>query len=312
MPFVENGQAFLDLPRDRIIKAIDLFFNANAVCASTTNATVLAGVRGALLLVPEIRVVGNGTTVLFEMDAEALHRQNAFDGGILPYYLEPTAATDATYPIGFFVRIPFANQLSGEPMDTALNASLFRSLRLELRFGTIRTSLFAATRAGGADTIAGTFGITPVLHESTYPANPQGMRFQQKVDIPVSATGIITQPLNIEMAKVYQRFMFKSTDVGVPESDIINNLTVKTANTYVHVDHLNFLHLQRMNQVMTSLAAIPAGFAWLLMTENGMLTTGLQTADVNSAQIDLDLTVGAGSTIVRLYTDTIQVLASAG
>jgi len=305
LQFEANAPRSIPLPRDRLIKAINLKFSASAVVAGgAADGTVVED--APLMLMPRIEIVGNGHIVLFRMDAQALYFKNEFEYGTPALITPPTAGAEATYEIDVLLQIDFKNKIGMKPCDTFLNAAAFKTLTLNVQWGD-PDAMFEGTYDRTC-TISAAYGITPIVYETTEPQTPF-VRIQDMQEKEITATSdSFWMDLDAGTNRIIQAVMFKTLDTGCRESDIINYISLATDAKYRHIDMLPFVQLQNENKIESGLEAINAGLAYLYMLEEGHTRSGLHLLRTNKARFVMDVTVGAGTTMVRLYTDHVQPL----
>lgn len=311
VPFVFGTTQNLDIPRDRILRHIDLFFSGTLTGSTSSGSTVGAVITGGVAdLITSVSVIGNGVTTLFSMDGRSLWEQNKQDSGVLPQLLDPVASTIGAKNINCFLRIPFENQLSINPSDTRLNAASFQSLTLKIQWaasadGTVYTSARTAS-----DSMPSTDGITPFLVESTFPSVPSFLRLQEFSDLTItSANANLQHSLRLSKVGKYQRIGLKSDSDGAMNNAVIDSVTLTTGANIDHIGNWDWDMIQYSNQLRSGSAAISTGFSYLYLTEGGMWTTGLTTSDTNSCDLNLNVTSPGTTETVRVHTDFIQPIA---
>jgi len=154
------------------------------------------------------------------------------------------------------------------------------------------------------DTIASSFGVTPVIHETTEPV-AKLVRIVDWLQHEVTSTvGKFPIPLMDRVDRIYQSFMFMTSDTDIKASDVINAIDLITSKGR-EIESIPFIQLQRMNKRQSGLETIQEGLAYLNLLEDGRIPSGLQVLDVESAKFLLDVTVGAGTTYIDVLTDQI-------
>ena len=292
------------LDRDRLIKQINLEFAASAVVAGgAASGTVVED--SVLILIPRIEIVGNGQTI-FNMDAQALYFMNQFEHNIAGSLLEPTSGDEATYPIYANMVISFENNIGRYPEDTFLPARLFKDLNIRFTYGTCN-SMFEGTYDRGC-TIAASYGVTMIVIETTAP-DPKFMRQQLFIEKTIAASQT-DFPVDLPAGRyIYQKLLFKTLDANVRSNDIINKITVETDTSINNIKEIPYDQLRKRN-IFDHRITVPTGFAYLYLAEQGMLSTALNTSDINTLQLKLDVTKGSGTTLLRVYYDVIRPLSS--
>jgi len=308
IPFEENTPRSIKLPRDRKIRSIDLYFNAQLVISGgSASGTVVAD--APLQVIPEIRVQGNGSINLFRNDARGMYIKKGFEYSTKGYIVPPDSGAEATINIACFLHIDFQNNLGINPSDSFLPAYEFQSLNLIVRWGTL-----ADMFEGGFDrdcAISTAYGITAVIHEADLPT-PKLIRIQDYIESEVTANRS-NFPIDIDVGDMtYQAFMLLTTDAGCRESDIINLISLLASPKSVHLEELPFDLMQHSNKLQFAMESsaigtvVDAGIVYLYMLEEGLITTGLNLKGINSCKFKLDVTVGTGTTIIRCYYDVMH------
>lgn len=310
--FEENTTISIPLPRDRLISRLNLEFLFSLVITGGSGAG--DPVEDAILrLVPRIEVIGDGLTVLYRMDARGAYYKGNFESGCPQYILNPTDDAAATYACGFNIDIFFTNNLGIRPVDTLLNAPAFRTLELSITWGEIDDMFVNEDYTGAA--ISTAYGCRPIIYETTKPA-PIFMRLQDYIEKEVTAT---TAEFYIDLPvgrRIYQAIMLRTLDAGCKESDIILFTDIVTGEKFYHYQHIPFVQKQRANEKDFGLEAVIAGHNYFNLLEDavyrpaekGHVPSGLHVGDVNTAKILMDVVVGAGTTLIRAYTDVLTQL----
>lgn len=301
IPFEENGRKSLDLPRDKLIKAIVLNFEAVCVLAGGANSGTV-NQDSTLLLIPSIEIYGDGSVLLHRTTARLLYWYNQFVYGVPATLAVPATGEAGNHTLSLALLIDFQNNIGRAPHDTFLNATAFRSLTLNIQWGLL-ASMFSAAN-DRTKSIATTYGITPVIYETTEPI-ANAVRVIDYLRKQVTATSAeLEQELPIGN-RLYQALMFQTLDTNVRESDIINFYSLMTNSNARHMDRIPFIQKQRENKTRLALETLQAGLCHVNLLEDGLITSGLQVHDINSAKLLFDVTVGAGTTYIDILHDQI-------
>ena len=311
IPFEENTPRSIPLPRDRLIKKIELWFEATMVSVDPGAGTPGTALEDAVQrLIPLIEVIGDGIVAIKKFDARGLYYMNYRDAGCPPFTLAPTTGA-GNIPLSLCLTINFRNNLGIRPADTFLLAPAFRSLELVIHWGDL-ADMFDDTR-DFTQTIATAYGFRPVIYETTEP-KPKYMRIEDYILKEVTATRP-DFPIDLTVGnRIYQNFMWMSTDAeankGQSRSDaIINYINVITGENFRHFQEIPYEQLQVINETDFSFEAIPAGIANLYLLEEGRIPSGLNVVNLNTAKVMMDVTVGAVTpTFIRQYNDIIVPL----
>lgn len=301
IPFEASGRKSLDLPRDKLIKGISLNLEAVLVLAAGSNSGTV-NQDSVQLLIPNIEIYGDGSVLLHRSSARLLYWYNQFIFGTTGTLAVPATGDAGNHTLSMELFIDFQNNIGRMPQDTLLVAPSFRSLTLNIQWGAL-ADLFSAAN-DRTKSISTTYGITPIIYETTQPVS-KAVRIMDYIRQQVTATATefeIKLPVG---NRLYQSTMFQTLDANVRESDIINYISLITNDNFRHYDRIPFVQLQRLNKRASALATLQAGLAHVYMLEDGLVTSGLQVYDTNSAKFMLDVTVGAGTTYVDVLTDQI-------
>jgi len=308
IPFQENTNVSIPLPRDRLIKKIELYLSGTVTSVDPGAGTPGVAVEDPVAkLMPIIEVIGDGVAVLFRNDGQGLYYRNYLRYGCPPQTTAPGPAA-GDHEINIVLTINFQNDIGIRPADTYLLASAFRSLELIVHWGSL-ADMFDTTR-DFTQTMPATDGIRPVIYETTQP-RPVFMRFQDFTDRQVVATTAEFEiPLTIG-DRIYQNFMWRSTDAeankGQTRSDaIINYIDIVTGENFRHYQMIPYEQLRAINEKDFSLEAMPTGICDIYTLEDGRIPSGLNVNDVNTAKVVMDVTVGGVTpTWIRQYNDII-------
>ncbi len=111
------------IPRDKLVKAIDLHFSGKVVITGASAGAVLAD--GVLKLIKSITISAKGSEQKWRIDARQLYFWNAITMKQLGTKTDPTAATNGTYNIALFLRVPFENHVGMNVADTFFDPRRF-------------------------------------------------------------------------------------------------------------------------------------------------------------------------------------------
>ena len=298
--FESGTQKSIEIKSKRLLKKINLEFDpAVVVAGGSASGTV---VEDALLLVmPKIEVVVNGLTPIFKMDAQALYWKNRFEHRIPAALTAPATGAEGTSNLVCNLTIHFGNNVGRNYSDSFLPLDLFRTTELFVTWGALN-DMFTGTYDRAA-TVAATYGLRPVFYETTGP-RPAFVRIQNYIEKEISATQTdFPVDLSYNTNKIYQNLFFKTLDAGARDSDVINYISIETDETTTHINRIPYDQLRNINEVDFQIDALPAGFAYLPLSEEGMIKSGLNVFDVKKTKMTLDVTVGAGTTMLRVYED---------
>jgi len=301
IPYESGATKTIDLPRDRLIKKINLQFDATLVLSGgTTSGTVNEDATAKLI--SKIEVLADGVTTLRRFDGQGLYHRNWLENGCAAIQSVPASGDSGNHTLSLNLDINFDNNIGLKPSDTFLLASAYRTLVLAVTWAD--PSVMFSTANDRTKSISNAFGIRPIIYETTQPS-PILMRFVDYIDKNVSASAA-EFPIDIPIGnRIYQAFIFKSTEALVLSSAIINYFNLISGDKNIHYANLPDQQVLNMNKKQFSLENAKVGFYYLPMMENGRFVSGFSTVDINSAKWNLDVTAGAAS-VIRTYIDYVQ------
>lgn len=311
IPFYANQRRTIEIPRDRLIKSMSLLFRADLVVVDPG-----AGAAGAvnqdsiLRLAPMIEVIADGTIVITRTSARMLWWKNCLENEVPGINTPPAAGAAATYPIIFEVQIPWENNIGMKWSDTYLPAPAFRSLHLNVTWGDPDWCFNAAHTM--TDTIAPTGGFCPIIYETVEPAPTYIRTLEETTRTSPGAAVDFYMDFAAPNEKTVQDVLVMSTAAAAPVdlrvNTIINFLTLRSG-TVRHFDRLLGLHLQAINcremRIGAAQSALALGLYYLKCLEDGMVTSGYNLADTNTARLEMDVNA-VGVDVVHTLTDAIH------
>ena len=300
--FSTNNKISEDLGRGVIYR--ELYLNLSCTPTLTAGNNVYANIlRGdEWACVKKVEILANNTDVLFSMSGADLRMWNYFMFGKMPRVSTALGAGGANPVCNSTLTIPFWMPRSVKPFDTALDASQLSSLTVDITWGTY-TDIAATASAWTTEPsmnvyslvssgIVGSFSKTNVfkIEDTITATNPQF-----KVRLPVNPA--------------YRGVVLNTTDAGVDVGTIINNLKVVSGSTVFLdyseeiLDHLkDRMNLQRSysgtayDDLQQGDANSIDGWYWVDFLSDGRLSECIDTLGFSQFELEIDVTVGAGTT----------------
>lgn len=283
--------------------------NVNNTRAKTKNGDEWAVVK-------KIRIVANGTDVIKDISGNALWWLNRFLYKIPPRITPAIGdAATANPPFDSVLILPFWMFDTVNPMDTALDSSQLSSLEIQVQWGAFTDINGDATAWTTEPTLDvwSTEVILPVGANRLF-SNWRLFAIEQAI----TATNPQFQ-VQLPVGFMYRGFMIQTTDAGVDEGDIMTNLKLVSGTT-VYADIAaganvlqQFGTLQKgvyspydeggnvYDDLRRSDEAKPAGWYWMDMVQDGLLTEAVDSLGFSELTLELAVTVGAGTTKVTVW-----------
>jgi len=321
--FETNNMVSERLSRGMVYRELYLRLTGAATVAGAANipANIQRGDEWGV--VKKIELIANNTDVLRSFSGNALWWLNYFLYGPPPHVTElfgdgatANPAFDSTLILPCW--IPRALR----PMDTALDARELSDLKVQITWGT-----FTDINSTGS-----AWTTEPVLQVHSLECFNVGGPFSQwrvyTLEQEITATNPQFQII-LPVGPVYRGFMLNFTDAGADAGAILNNFKVK-AGTTIYADIpdeiLRQIHSRRVNvdrpyDPVTFLYDDLRvgddndfdGWYWFDHITDGYLTEGIDTLGFSEFELELDVTVGVGTTKVHIYPlQLIPVRGQAG
>ncbi len=304
---VEGGRDSIRLHRDYAYVDIMLELYAKITIAGGNTSGTLLDVAPAQLL-RTVEVSANGRDVIKSMDYEGLVRLTHLRYGTAPDNTLPVNG-DAQVNTECFVYaiIPQAMWHAVKPFDTIFNAKPLSSYEMILTFGTV-TNLYQTGAEGNRTTTLVEGRIYVSCRESVgipaaqvFPINKEGTI---EDEITANATEFKI-PLNFAKDLSYRALVLRTTDGYKVSNAIINEIELKSGGVIFF--KLAGRRVRARYKSIYWLESIPTGYYPIDFCEDGRLFDALDTSGLSSLDLILNVTVGAGTTRVKVYTAEIIV-----
>jgi hypothetical protein len=307
LSFVSGGVSSQELPRSFLYKTL--------VCRLSGSITIGTGTgamsEGPLGLIQKCEIIADGRKVLVSANARDLFRLTHIFRGKRPE-LNFSAAT-GSFSGTFAIDMEAIRMVS--PVDSFFDPRPYEKIEIRITWGTISNIL----------TTPGTASITSVVLDVQVLQTTEGadaIMFNKLISFDENTPAASSQNLTINVPRsgILHGILFRTDTLGIDQDNIINFVTVKSDNNFLHVDRLSWATLQRRNVFefqldggtdtpgSATLNGQIVGFAFLDLTEDGLIGSGLNTLDLNVLQLILDVTFQANNLIriTYIYYEPIQ------
>lgn len=307
-PFNSGQVSTIELPRSLFFKK--LYLRLSGTISVTVGGTAVVA-EAPLRLIRKIEIVGDGVKTLISRTANDLFREMHILEGKQPELTGPAGfGIQANTPIAALIPIPFEAVRMRSPVDSYLDPRGYESLQLRITWGAITDII-----TGGTATVnAGT--IVDVLAEQTI-AGEANIAFRRILTYDENAIAGVSSALtfNIPRNGLLAGILFHADVDGVPNDALINSLTIKSDNTNLHADRLVWETFRKANVMDFNLDSSVFGsgingYVYLNFCEDGMLSSALNTYNLNTLQVIYDCNAPGAVRFVRqsyVFYEPIQV-----
>lgn len=309
-----GGQETVDISRGLVLRELYLHLTGQptVTLGNNTQANTLRGDEWACVSL--IELIANGSTVIRSITGLQLYMLNYFMYGTPPK-VTATIGDGATANPSFdsVLILPMWMFNCIRPLDTALDTSKLSDLKLRITWANYTAINASATG----------WTTAPQIEVSSLESSGIGGDFALQTVYAINHTITADDPkyqVILPTGEMYRAFMINTTDTGVDEGDIMNQLKIKSGNT-VFYDQKDELIRQTdgwvrrgihrsfdgaaaasavYDDVMRSDQHNLAGWYFIDLVTDGRLTEAIDTVGFSEFLLELDLSVGTGATILSI------------
>lgn len=301
--WVSNGQETINLPRDYAYIDLMVELNAKITIASANAAEVLADNAPAQLL-KTIEIRANGRDVIKSLDFAGLIRLTQLRYGTAPNHtVLATAGNQANTECYVYAIIPQAMWRAVVPFDTLFNAKPLSTYEAILTFGAVADIL----------TTAGAAALT-VVAATVYISSKEAVGLEADKILPINKEATIESTitatatehkisLNYAKDLAYRALVLRAHDANCLSNAIINNIKLQSGGVIFY--NMAGRRTRNRDKLIYSVETMPTGYYAIDFAEDGRLADSLDTSGLSSLDLILDVTVGSGTTKVKVYTTEI-------
>ena len=300
--YVSGGQETISMPKDYAY--VDIMVKLAAavtVSGGNTSGTLADNAPAQLLKTIEIRA--NGRDVIKSFDFAGIVRLTQIRYGTAPNNTVMANGDNQSATACYvYAIIPCAMWRAVVPFDTLFNVKPLTTLEAILNFGTTADIYSAA----GNRTTTATGTVYLACREAVGLDENAVLPINKEATSQYEVTGTTTEfkiSLNYAKDLLYRAIFLRSTDTGVVENDIINNIKLQSGGVVFY--NLSSITVRNRNKLIYGLETMPTGYYGIDFCEDGRLADSLDTSGLSSLDLILDVTVGSGTTYIKVYTTEI-------
>lgn len=311
-----NNKVPATMSRGMVYREVYLRLTGTLTLLASKNlqASILQGDEWAV--VKRIDLVANNTDVLRSFSGNQLWWLNYFLYGVPPEITPAMGAEGANPAFDSTLIIPLWMPRSFRSLDTALDARELSDLKLEVTWGDYEDICADATG----------FTVEPDLEiHSLESFNVKGPFSQWRIyaiEKEITANNAQFQ-VQLPVGPMYRGFLINTTDAGKDDGDVINNFKMKSGSTiYADIPEDVLDHIDRLRASVVRFWDDGGGVydplrrgstyndldGWYFYDHvtDGFLTECIDTLGFSEFELELDVTVGGGTT--KLFVLPLQVI----
>lgn len=303
VPIAFSETRTLELPRSFLYKSLYLRLNGSL---NTTVAAASIPAESPLPLIAKAEVIADGRKLIVAGSGRDLYRLAHLYRGKEPERDQPASAISNPNNFRALVPIDFEAARMAVPVDSFFDPRPFEKVELRLTYGALTDIATGGTHALNTSFTDVMLYQTVEGAEHVF-ANRLHL-FDEQTFAAASTALTINVPRSGLLAGVLLRLMDGAT--LALSNTVLNTVSLKSDNNFLHVDSVRADELQPVNvvdyqldQLITADSAAgagltgygPTGYYFLDLTEDGMITSALNTFDLNVLQLVLDVNAPAGA-----------------
>lgn len=307
IPFDSLNTRSIEIPKGLLNKGMTIRLSGSLTVAVANAAAVFS--EAPLGLIRKLEIVADGNRTLWTADGRELYNLASFMRRV-PGELTPPSNLIGTNAFAVTIQLDQEAIQMVHPPDSYFDPRLFERTELRITWG-------AATdiaTAGGGGTIAIAAGCIADIQAQQTTEGVDRIMFDKIVTfderdvaatnpsfvVPVPRTGLLAQCL-----------VRTTRDAGagagpVPVNNIINSVAVRSENTVKHSENLLAGTLREWNRIDYQQPASKAGYLFLDFTEDGQISTALNTYGLNALDLMFDVTRTSGTEKLRVLYQFFQ------
>ena len=316
-----NSKESITLSRGMIYREIYLKLRGapTLTAANNTQAKTLIGDEWGV--VKRIDLIANNTDVIRSISGNQLWWFNYFMYGVPPD-ITPAIGDVATAnaPFASHLILPLWMPRSLRPMDTALDARELSDLKIEITWGDY-TDINGDASAWTTDPVIEIHSL-----ESFGAKGPFSQWRVYAIEKEIAATAAQFQ-VQLPVGPMYRGFLMNFTDAGKDANDILNNFKIISGTTvFADIPALMINELDRLRMSVSRFWDDAAGVydplrrgstynnleGWYFYDHvtDGYLSESIDTLGFSEFELELDVTVGAGTT--KVFILPLQIIPVRG
>ena len=297
IPFNSGNVSAVELPRTLFKKRVTIRLSGT-VSVTVAGSAVVAEAPGRLIR--KIEIVGDGVKTYVSQPGLDLFRLAHVLEGKQPELIGPaTAGVQTNTPISMTIPVHFEATRMRSPVDSYMDPRGFESVQLRITWGTIADIITGGTATVNAGTQVDVISSDTAIGEDNI-AYRRLLLYDENV-----IAGASTQlPFNIPRNGLLAGILFHADVDLAPNDALINFISIKSDNVNVHADRMAYETLRKGNVVDYQIDSSTFGngingYVFLDLTEDGMISSALNTYNLNTLQVLYDVNATGSARFIR-------------
>lgn len=302
VPFSSGNVQSVELPKGFLYKTVALRLRGELEGSA---GAAQVGSELPLALIQKIEIIADGRKTLVTASAKDLYRLNHVLRGKGSELVPPSTFLAANTPFSATLLIDLEASRMAMTNDSLFDPNPFEKIELRITWGTVLN--ISTIGAGSTIDASNTFVDVQVL-ETTVGADR--ILFNKLIsfdEISVTTTSTALR-VRVPRSGLLHLTLFRVERDAVAVDNVVNSITLQSDNTFNHVDSLAWLFLKHRNTTEYQLDGPGiggsntglVGYAVVDVTEDGLMTSALNTLDLNALDYVLNVTRTSGAELVRM------------
>jgi len=290
--YEENGISVVHIPLVDILKTIGLRLHGTVNVTPDSEAWVT---EAPLPLISRIEFMLNGGETIKNLTFNHIVQETGLMLGFTPQYNVEAIANGAAFDA--FGMLFFQMPGFRFPIDTLLQATDFESITLVVHWAN-----YAAIAAGTGSVATGVLDVvlnTCTRPKGAYPISREGHIIQQ---VTAANTNLVVKP---PLGNKYRRFWIRTISDSEPVNTVINTVSVRIDNSQIPIRGLGFDYLQDWGSEYFEVA-LPTGYICLEFSPDGLLTTALDSAKMDSLELVFDVAHPGTTDLIHIFPQEVM------
>ena len=294
IPFDSGNTRSVELPRSFLFKYL-AFRLSGSVTVGTGTGPINESPLG---LIRRIDLIADGRKLLWSITGQHAYRlSHIFQGK----QGELDGASTGTDPISAAFIVHNEAVRMRVPIDSYFDPRPYEKVELRIQWGTV-ADLFTTP---GTAAVAASTAIDVHIIQSAVGSNNVMFNRLLLYDETVISAASSALTFQVPRTGLLQGILISVYNAGTPTNDSLNFVSLKSDNNFLHIDRIAGATLRARNVIEYSVDGTTTnsgldGYYYLDLTEDGLMSSCLNTFDLNVLQLIIDAALPSGTRVYRV------------